>query len=124
MRLTLGERNDTRAFFLGLGGFYEHEELDTSYPDENDTEYTLRANVYLVIKYLFNEHVSLVSTSYYQPDLGHFENFRATEDFSLVSRLSETMSLNMGIVIAYDSEPPRDVKQTDTSIKIGVAINF
>jgi len=124
VRLTVGERNEKQAFFVGLGAFYEHEKLDTNYPDEADTENALRANTYLVIKYLFNEHVTLVSTTYYQPNASDIADFRAIEDLSLVSKLTEVLSLNVSIDIAHDSQPPRDVKQTDSSLKIGVEVNF
>lgn len=124
VRLTLGEVSDSSAFYLGLGAFYEHEELDTRYPDEADTEDALRASTYLVIKYQFNTHVSLVSSTYYQPRMNDVGDFRAIEDLSVQSRLTEALSLSAGIDIAYDSEPPRDVKATDASLKIGIVVNF
>jgi len=124
MRLTLGEVNDNRAIFLGLGAFYEHEELDTIYPDEADTENVLRASTYLVVKYRFNAYVSLVSASYYQPRMNDVGDFRATENLSVESRLTQASSLKVGIDIAHDSKPPRDIKETDTSIKIGIVVKF
>ena len=124
VRLALGQRSEMQAFFLGLGMFYEREELDTVLPGEADSETALRANTYLVIKYQFNAHVSLVSTTYYQPDLGDFADFRAIEDFSLVSKLSEVMALKVGVDIAHDSMPPRGIDKTDSLLKIGIVVNF
>lgn len=124
VRLTLGEVNDRRAFLLGLGAFYEREQLDSVYPDEADTENLVRANTYLVIKYQFNDYVSLVNSSYYQPSLSDHSDFRVIEDFSLVSKLTEVLSLKVGIDIAHDSEPPRDIKKTDSSLKVGITVNF
>jgi putative salt-induced outer membrane protein YdiY len=124
VRITLGEVSDTSAFFLGLGAFYEHEELDSIYPDEADTQDVWRASTYLVCKYQFNAYVSLVSATYYQPRLGDAGDFRAIENLSVESRLTEASSLKVGIDIAYDSEPPRDVKETDSSIKVGIVVKF
>lgn len=124
VRLTLGERSETRAFLLGLGAFYEREKLDSIYPDEANTENKVRANSYLIIKFQINEHVSLVNSVYYQPSLSEMSDYRLTEDLSLISKLSEVLSLKVGVNIAHDSEPPRDIKQTDTSIKVGIEINF
>ncbi len=124
VRLTLGEVSDRRASYLGLGAFYEHEELDTDEPDEANSEDAIRANSYLVFKYHFNDNVSLVSSTYFQPSLEDLSDHRAIEDLSLVSDLTKSLSLNVGIDIAYDSEPPVDVKKTDTSIKVGLVINF
>ena len=124
VRLTLGELSDTRATYLGLGGFYEHEELDTEAADENISEDTFRANSYLVFKFQFNDHASMVSSSYFQPSLEDLSDFRAIEDISLVSKLTNSLSLNTGINIAHDSDPPSEVKKTDTSLKLGLVVNF
>lgn len=124
VRLSLGEVTDESAVLIGMGLFYEREKLDTLYADESNTENTLRASTYLVLKYRFNAHVSLLSTTYFQPGLSEFSDFRATEDLSLVSMLGESMSIKISIDVAHDSEPPRDIKQTDSSIKAGIVVNF
>ena len=124
VRLTLGEKTDKQAFFLGLGAFYEHEKLDTDYPDEADTEDRLRASTYLVIKYQFNDYVGLVSSTYYQPDVADFADYRTYEDLSVVSKLTDNLSLTSGVFVAHDSKPPRDVKQTDYSLKLGLLLGF
>jgi putative salt-induced outer membrane protein YdiY len=124
VRLKLGENSDTRALFIGLGGFFEREKINTKYLEEADAENAVRGNAYLVIKYLFNEHVTLVSTTYYQPNLGDPPDYRAIEDFSLVSKLNDVLAINLRVFVAYDSEPPRDIKQTDSSIKIGIVVSF
>jgi len=124
VRITLGEVNDRQAFFLGLGMFYEREELDSKYPDEAAINNALRANTYLVMKYQFNAFVSLVSTTYYQPDLSDLSDFRVIEDLSLVSKLNDALSINVGVNIGHDSKPPRDIKETDTSVKVGIVVNF
>lgn len=124
VRLKLAESSDKKAFLLGLGAFYEYEKIDTQYPDEDETEDTIRANTYLVIKYHFNDYVSLVNSTYYQPSLSYFSDFRLIEDLSLISRLNGSLSLKVGIDIDHDSEPPRDIEKTDTSLKLGISVNF
>jgi len=124
IRMTLGERSESRAFLLGLGAFYEREKLDSIYPDEANTENKVRANSYLIIKYQFNEHVSLINSIYYQPSMSGSSDFRLIEDLTVVSKLSEIMSLKVSVNIAHDSEPPRDIKQTDSSLKLGFVVDF
>jgi putative salt-induced outer membrane protein YdiY len=124
IRLTLGEVTDKQASYLGLGAFYEHEELDIDDSSVSDTEDVVRANSYLVFKYQFNEHVSLVSSSYFQPSLEDLSDYRAIEDLSLVSGLTKALSLKVGVDIAHDSQPPPGVEKTDTSLKVGLVINF
>ncbi len=124
-RLTLGEISDQRAFYLGVGGFYERERLDidaTSNADEKSN--TVRGNTYLVAKHQFNNQVSLVSSTYYQPALDEFSDFRAIEDVSLVSNLTNDMAFRVGLKIEYDSEPPLNVDETDTTIHVGLSLHF
>jgi putative salt-induced outer membrane protein YdiY len=124
VRLTLGQVSDRQASHLGLGAFYEHEELDTDLSGESAREDAFRANSYLVFKYQFNDHVSMVSSTYFQPNLEDFSDFRAIENISLVSKLTDSLSLTASIDIAHDSDPPPEVEQTDTSLKLGLVVNF
>lgn len=124
-RLTLGDSGEKRAIYLGLGGFYEREalDIDTSGGDTN-TETTLRGNVYLVMKYQFNQHVFMVSSTYYQPAVDEVSDYRAIENASLVSQLTDDLSLKLAIDIQHDNKPPPDVKETDASITIGFSVDF
>ncbi len=125
VRLNLGKKTEKRAFLLGLGAFYEREDLDTDAAlGEDETSEAVRASTYLVMKFAFNEYVSLVSSTYYQPDVSKFSDFRAIEDLSLVSKLTERLSLKFGLFIGHDSDPPPTVEHTDTNINIGFSVAF
>ncbi|WP_455207605.1 DUF481 domain-containing protein [Kaarinaea lacus] len=125
VRLALGEITDTRAFLLGLGAFYEREDLDVDTTlGEDETSEAVRGNLYLVLKFNFNENVSLVSSTYYQPDFSQFSDFRAIEDLSLVSKLTERLALKIGLDVSHDSQPPPAVERTDASVRIGFSVGF
>ncbi|WP_455366495.1 DUF481 domain-containing protein [Kaarinaea lacus] len=125
VRLSLGKVTDKRAFLLGLGAFYEREDLDTDAAlSEDKTSEAVRASTYLVMKFHFNDYVSLVSSTYYQPDLGSFSDFRAIEDMSLVSKLTDQLALKMGLFVGHDSDPPPAVERTDVSLNIGLSVEF
>jgi len=123
VRLTLADVTDKRASFFGLGAFYEYEKLDTDEAGD-ESESSVRVNSYLVFKFRFNDHVSLVISTYYQPSLEDLSDFRAIEDMSLVSELTESLSLRVGLDLKHDSDPPADVEKTDTSLKLGFVIRF
>ena len=124
-RLSLWQGSGTRQGYFGLGGFYEKEKLDLESSDTADNRTTAwRANAYFVIKTAFNDNVSVVSTTYYQPNLERFGDFRAIEDASLVSKLTEKLAAKISLDISHDSEPPAGVKQTDTTIKVGLDVSF
>jgi putative salt-induced outer membrane protein YdiY len=124
-RLTLGKISDKHAIYLGLGGFYEREELDVE-TSGSDTkiEKTFRGNGYLVMKYQFNPYVTMVSATYYQPALDEFSDYRAIENASLVSQLTDELSLQLAVDIQHDSKPAPDVKKTDTSVTVGFSLRF
>lgn len=122
-RIAFGKKSEKRAFFLGLGGFYEKEELDLD-EQGNEVSETVRASTYLVLKFQFNNNVSLVSSTYYQLDVTDFSNFRAVEDASLVSKLTDALSFKLSLNVAHDSEPPPDVERTDTSVNFGFLLDF
>lgn len=124
-RISLWPGSSSLQGFFGVGGFYEREKLDVaadSSEDENTEAW--RGNAYFVIKAEINEHVSVVSTTYYQPNLGRFGDFRAIEDASLVSKLTEKLAAKISLDVSHDSEPPSGVKHTDTTLKVGVDVSF
>ncbi len=125
VRLSLGKVTEKRAFLLGLGAFYEREELDTDASlGEDETSDAARLSTYFVMKFHFNDYVSMVSSTYYQPEFGKFSDFRAIEDLSLVSKLTERLALKLGLFVGHDSEPPADVDHTDVSVNIGLSVEF
>ena len=124
LRLKLTEDSTQSAMFLGLEGFYEKEKLNINSSKNDNHSSTLRGNLYLVAKYPFNENVSLLSSTYYQPDLGEVSDFRAIENASLVSKLSQDLSLKLGLDIQHDSNPAPGVEHTDAGLTIGISVSF
>lgn len=125
VRLNLGDISESSAMYLGLGGFYEREKLDVDATSgAEETESAFRGNFYFVAKYQFNNNVSLVSSTYYQPALDEFSDFRAIENASIVSKLTKDLSLKLGIDIQHDSEPPPNVENTDAGVTIGFSVKF
>jgi putative salt-induced outer membrane protein YdiY len=124
-RMTLWQSSDSLQGFFGLGGFYEKEKLDVEAGSgEDETSEAWRGNAYFVFKAGLNEHVSVVSTTYYQPNLDRFGDFRAIEDASLVSKLTEKLAAKISLDITHDSEPPSGVKNTDTTLSVGLDVSF
>lgn len=125
VRLAVGALADKQAIYLGLGGFYEREQLAIESTDNNEqTNETARGNIYLVMKYQFNSHVSVLSSTYYQPAVDEIADYRAIEDASIVSKLTDGLSLRMGVNVQHESRPPPEVKKTDSSINVGLSVNF
>ncbi|KPJ92248.1 MAG: hypothetical protein AMJ53_09745 [Gammaproteobacteria bacterium SG8_11] len=125
VRISLWQESQKMRGFFGLGGFYEREKLDVEPGSgEDESSEAVRANTYFVITAEINEHVSVVSTTYYQPNLSRFGDFRAIEDASLVSKLTEKLAAKISLNISHDSEPLSGVKHTDTTLKVGLDVSF
>ena len=124
-RISFGLNNKKSIFKLGLGGFYEREELDIDKTiGLTETNNTVRANIYLVFKYQFNSNVAIVSSTYYQPALDEFSDYRATENLVLSSSLTDKLILKTSLNVSYDSEPPPGIEQYDGNIRIGIDYEF
>jgi putative salt-induced outer membrane protein len=124
LRYTLTEQSPLRAWFLGLGAFYEREQLIDPALNEDEIDKAWRGNVYLVMKHQFSNQTRLLSSTYYQPKLSSTDNFRILEQAGLSVSLAEKLSLQLSINVSYDSEPPLGVRKTDTGYRTGISYQF
>jgi putative salt-induced outer membrane protein YdiY len=124
-RFTLRRRSADSAAFVGTGAFYEREDrtAKTGTTDETRTR-KWRGNLYWVFKHRFREGVHAVNSLYYQPNLDRFHDFRALDNAELQVDLTELVVLKIRLSVAYDSEPPQTVKETDVSYHTGLAWSF
>jgi len=124
-RLTLTERLEHSAAFLGLGAFYETETTtDVVGTSDSGTHNQWRGNLYLVLKYEVNDKVKLVSSTYYQPVLDSAGDFRLLENAALEVTLTERLALRISIEVRHDSRPPETVEDTDTTYRTGLQFKF
>ena len=110
---------------LGTGLFAEQETLFNSGATSDGGTQTLnRANVYLVLQMKLNKKLTLVSSTYFQPDLAITSDYRLLEQASLKYKLNQSMSLKLNLDIKHDNAPPQTIKTTDNGLNIGLEYNF
>jgi putative salt-induced outer membrane protein YdiY len=119
LRNTLYRSGDQTAVYLGFGSLFENEELD-----DNSVDQTVRGSFYLSIKHEVRKDVNLMSTTYLQPSIERFGNFRASEQAAITVGLTNTLDLKLALDISHDSEPPAGVERTDTKFTTGLAYRF
>ena len=124
LRYTLTEPSPQHAWFLGVGAFYEKEQLTNPAPTEDEFDKGWRGNLYLVMKHQFNNQTRFISSTYYQPRLSDTDDFRILERAGLSVSLAEKLSLQLSIDVSYDSEPPLGVRKTDTGYRTGISYQF
>lgn len=124
-RLTLEEKPDVKSLHLGLGGFFSREILENR-PGTTDGggQNLWRINSYLNYLHHLNDQVSVLSTTYYQPAIDDFSDYRLLEDAALNVKMTNTLSLNLSLELTHDSKPPQDVKKTDITYSTGIQFSF
>lgn len=124
-RFTLMEEQNKKEGRLGLGAFYSREKLEArAGATDAGTEILWRANVYLAVKYRFNDQVRAVSTTYYQPAFKDAGDYRLLEEAALRVRMNGNLDLKLSLEIAHDSRPPQLVGRTDTTYSTGIEYTF
>jgi putative salt-induced outer membrane protein YdiY len=124
-RFTLTQRTADSAEFLGTGAFYEWEDLTAKSGTTDETRtHKWRGNLYWVVKRRFHEGVHGVNSLYYQPNLRQLHDYRALDAAELKVDLTEVVALKIRLSVAYDSEPPQTVKQTDVTYYTGLSWAF
>jgi putative salt-induced outer membrane protein YdiY len=124
-RFSLLERQERSAAFLGAGAFHEWETvIDTIGTTDTGTASTWRGNLYLVLKYRFNENVRLVSSTYYQPSFDDVSDYRALENSALEVAMTDKLGLRVGVEVRHDSRPPQTVDETDVTYRTGINYKF
>jgi putative salt-induced outer membrane protein YdiY len=125
VRRTLSGPTEQHAAYLGTGAFFVRETIsDQAGSTDAGTDRAWRANIYLVLKYRVDDRIGVVSSTYYQPDLGQASDYRLLESATLEVGLSERLALDLSIDIAHDSRPPQGVERTDVRYRTGLSYSF
>jgi putative salt-induced outer membrane protein YdiY len=120
--LRWSQQSDGLSLAIGLGSFFEREELKAA---ANEPAASLwRGNSYIALYYALNERVRLQNTLYYQPAWKNPADFRLLDDVALSVSLSDRLDLKLAVEIANDSRPPATIKDTDISYKTGMELRF
>jgi putative salt-induced outer membrane protein YdiY len=124
-RLTLSEKPDVESVHLGLGGFFSREILESKAGTTDGGEQNIwRLNSYINYLHHFNEQVSVLSTTYLQPDVENFSDYRLLEEATLNVKMTNSLSINLSLDLTRDSKPPQLVKKTDAMYSSGIEYSF
>ena len=110
---------------LGISYFYEQEKYDVAENSLHGSNlFANRLSTYLTFDYKIKNDVQFVSTTYYQPQIGKWDDYKILSDNSLVVNISSFVDLNVGFNLRFDSRPPETIKGTDTFTKFGFGFKF
>lgn len=113
--------SENYKFYLGTLVMYEHEELvDGFTPVQRD----FRGSAYLSFSLYPTETISLASTTYYQPRLSQFSDFRISSQSSLLITLYKEFAFLINYTFTYDAFPAVSIPTSQYDFTTGFAYSF
>jgi len=109
---------------VGLGSFYEREQLRAVGVTVEPIARLWRVNTFLALRYAWNERLRIQNTVYYQPAWKDIADYRILNDAALHVALNDTLDLKLSFELAKDARPPVGVRGTDMSYKTGLSFHF
>lgn len=129
-RYMAAQKEDVYSLAFGLGAFHEVEKQNlVSY---QETDRLWRLNTYYSYKYQLNTQVSLINTTYVQPSITDFGDFRVLFELGLNVKLINGLTLKVNYKLTHDSDPaknllvtpPIDNYKTNTEYQTALSYEF
>ncbi len=117
----------TDHFKLRLGSAYMFETEKYDLPENSAHPLTTsfhRLTSYLTFKYQLNKLLSFISTTYYQPRLSDFNDYKLFTENAILIDTGRLLDFFIKLNLRYDSRPPDTVKNFDTYSRIGFSFKF
>jgi len=117
---------DLPTFHLGMGLMYENEMLNKSklLPGESSSLNRLRVDAIGFFNYSITSNTTLTNSTYYQPAVSDFGDFRLFDEMSLNVAINKYAELNLSFLWRYDHQPPGTLKKYDINITSGIGIHI
>jgi hypothetical protein len=103
--------------YLGISFMHEYERDITQPPI---THRVFRNSSYLTLLFAPSKHLKLVSTTYYQPWLGHLSDFRILNKESVNFSITKKLSLILNWDYSYDSSPVIGIPKSNFTFSSGI----
>ena len=113
--------SENYKFYLGTHIMYEQEELsDGVTPMQRD----FRSTSYLSFSLYPTETISFVSTTYYQPKLKDFGDYRLSNQTSLLIDLFKNFAFKTSYTFIYDETPAVGIPNSQYNLESGFVYSF
>ncbi len=107
-------------FYLGTLVMYEHEKLT----DGSVTSRDFRGSSYFSFSMYPNDIFSFISTTYYQPLLSKFNDYRIASESSVGIKAFKNFIFKITYLFTYDSEPALDIQNSQYRFATGILYSF
>jgi len=112
-------------FRLGTAYMFETEKYDlpenTVHPQTTQLH---RFTSYVTLNFELNKILSFISTTYYQPSITDFKDYKLFSENALLVDAGKVFDFFIKFNLRYDSRPPDTIKNIDTFSRIGFSLKF
>lgn len=114
-------QSEKYKFYLGTLVMYEHEKVtDGVTPTQKD----FRGSTYLSFSMYPTEHITIISTTYYQPRIDKFNDYRISSQSSLLVGLFKNFALKTSYTFTYDTFPAVGIPNSQYDFSTGLTYSF
>jgi hypothetical protein len=114
--------NDNYRFYLGTLVMYEYEKSSNIIEDRVQKD--IRGSFYISYSIYPTVYLSIISTSYYQPKLSHFKDYRLSTDTSVLFKILEKLAFKSTFTYSYDVFPVVTIPKTQYELTNGLLYTF
>lgn len=116
-------KSDNYRFYLGTLIMYEYEKASGVISDRTHND--VRGSAYLSFSIYPSETISIISTSYYQPKLDAFSDYRFSSNTSLLFIIFKNLAFKTNFNYFYDAFPvSSDIPKTQFELTNGLLYSF
>jgi putative salt-induced outer membrane protein YdiY len=119
-RFCLSDSNSRMSFHIGPLLMYEYEKLS----NENNPTQVMRLSTYFSFDYQVSKALLFRHTTYYQPALLQFNDYRISTESSLWFYITDKLSFRLVFEFLYDTAPPQSVPELIYSVSNGLNYSF
>jgi len=114
-------KSENYKFYLGTLVMYEYEELeDNVTPVQRD----FRGSIYASFSLYPIKTLSLISTTYYQPRLSQFGDYRVSNESSLLIDVYKNLAFSINYTFTFDSFPAEGIPNSQYDFATGIVYSF
>ena len=121
-RFKLTNNDSICRMYLGTLVMYELEK--TSLTNETTIRKDIRGSAYLSISFYPTETITIVSTSYYQPKLKSFSDYRFSSGTTLLFKVVEKLSFAVNFNYSFDAFPVESIPKAQYELTNGLSYEF
>jgi|TARA_B110000908_G_scaffold133521_1_gene157489 hypothetical protein len=114
VRIKLSDRN-----FFGLSTFYEFETLT-----DDIINMDVRLSSYLQLDFNFSDKIQFLTTTYLQPNVKQFSDFKLSTESQLNFKITDHFSFTNTIEAIYDSFPAIGINKLSYRLQNGIQYKF